>query len=114
MKLPEIEITIKYKGHKKSELKKICSSADIYEVLREMYNADIIDWQEQMILICLNQSNKVIGWKATTESGLYKIYSIKTTKTPEKAFNMAKKLTSDIITITGLLIHAETKPVLIN
>jgi DNA repair protein RadC len=69
MKLPEIEITIKYKGTKKSELKKVTTSRDIYEVLKEMYNADTIDWQEQMILICLNQANKVIGYYKVSTGG---------------------------------------------
>ena len=62
MKLPQIEITIKYKGSKKTELTRINNSSDIYSILKEMFNAEIIDWQEQVILICLNQYNKVIGY----------------------------------------------------
>jgi len=69
MKLPEIEITIKYKGTKKSELKKVTTSRDIFEILKEMYNADTIDWCEQMILICLNQANKVIGYYKVSTGG---------------------------------------------
>lgn len=69
MKLPEIEITIRYKGNKKSELKKITSSADTYQILKEMYLLDTIDWTEQMILICLNQANKVIGYYKVSTGG---------------------------------------------
>lgn len=69
MKLPEIEITIKYKGTKKSELKKLANSQDTAEVLRLMYNADTFDWQEEMILICLNRANKVIGYYKVSKGG---------------------------------------------
>jgi len=70
MKLPQIEITIKYKGSKKTELTKINSSSDINTILKEMYNTDIIDWQEQMILICLNQAHKVIGYYKVSTGGV--------------------------------------------
>lgn len=70
MKLPQIEITIKYKGSKKTELTRINSSEDIYSILKEMFNAEIIDWQEQVILICLNQYNKVIGYYKVSVGGV--------------------------------------------
>lgn len=70
MKLPEIEISIKYKGAKKSELRKISTSADIYAILKEMFNSDTIDWSEQMILICLNQAHKVLGYYRISTGGL--------------------------------------------
>ena len=70
MKLPEIEITVKYKGAKKSELKKISNSSDMYDILKEMYNHDTIDWQEEMILICLNQAAKVIGYYKISSGGI--------------------------------------------
>ena len=62
MKLPQIEISIKYKGAKKTELKKLTSSKETAEVLKLMYDADTFDWREEMILICLNRANKVIGY----------------------------------------------------
>jgi DNA repair protein RadC len=70
MKLPEIEISIKYKGSRKTELKRINNSSDIYTVLKQMFNAEIINWQEQMILICLNQANKVIGYYKVSVGGI--------------------------------------------
>ena len=70
MKLPQIEITIKYKGSKKTELTRINNSSDIYSILKEMFNAEIIDWQEQVILICLNQYNKVIGYYKVSVGGV--------------------------------------------
>lgn len=62
MKLPLIEIEIKFKGALKSELKKISTSNDIYDVLKLMYDQSTIDWREEMIMICLNHANKVIGY----------------------------------------------------
>jgi len=70
MKLPEIEISIKYKGTKRTELKKISNSKDIYSVLKLMYNEDKILWSEEAILICLSNANKVIGYYKISQGGL--------------------------------------------
>jgi DNA repair protein RadC len=70
MKIPQIEISIKYKGALKSELTKISSSKEIYDVLKQIYNADTVDWFEELILICLNQSNKVIGFYKVSQGGI--------------------------------------------
>lgn len=70
MKLPQIQISIKYKGSKKTELTRINNSSDIYSILKEMFNAEIINWQEQVILICLNQYNKVIGYYKVSVGGV--------------------------------------------
>jgi len=69
MKLPQIEITIKYKGTKKSELKKLGSSQDTAEILRLMYDEGTFDWREEMILICLNRANMVIGYYKVSTGG---------------------------------------------
>ena len=69
MKLPEIEITIRYKGTKRSDLKRIRTSTDIYEILKSMHDPGIIHWQEEMILICLNPANKVLGYYRVSRGG---------------------------------------------
>ena len=69
MKLPQIEIQIKFKGTLKSELKTIQSSRDCYEVLKLMYSSDTFHWQEEVILICLNRANKVIGYYKVSKGG---------------------------------------------
>ena len=69
MKLPEIEILIKYNGAKRSELRRIESSRDIYTVLGEMYNKNTVHWCEEMILICLNNNNKVLGYYKISAGG---------------------------------------------
>lgn len=70
MKLPEIEISIKYKGTKRTELRKVQSSKDMYVILKKMYNEDQIFWNEQAILICLNNANKVIGYYKISQGGM--------------------------------------------
>lgn len=70
MKLPEIEISIKYKGTKKTELKKIESSHSAYEVCKQLYSEDTFDWVEEMILICLNRASKVIGYYKVSKGGI--------------------------------------------
>lgn len=70
MKLPQIEISIKYKGTKKSDIKSISNSSDIYEVLKLMFNQDTIEWTEEVVLMCLTRSNKVIGYYKVSSGGL--------------------------------------------
>lgn len=69
MKLPEIEITIRFKGTKKTELRQIICSADIHTLCLEMFNQDTIEWTEEAILICLNRANKVIGFYRVSHGG---------------------------------------------
>lgn len=70
MKLPEIEISIKYKGTKKTELKKVTSSRDAYDVCKLLYSENTFDWVEEMMLICLNRANKVIGYYRISKGGI--------------------------------------------
>lgn len=69
MQLPEIELTLKYKGTKKTDLKKINSSKDAAEVLRLIFNADTIEYTEEFIMLCLNQANKVIAFYKVSSGG---------------------------------------------
>lgn len=70
MKLPQIELTLKYKGTKKSELKQITSSKDCFDIFKLLFDADTFDWTEEMILLCLNQANKVIGYYKVSSGGM--------------------------------------------
>ena len=74
MKLPEIEISIKYKGTKKTELKAIKSSQDIYNIIKPLFNENTIEWTEEMILICLSRANKVIGYYKVSSGGVAGTY----------------------------------------
>jgi len=69
MKVPEIKISLKVDKVKKSELTKITSSKDGYEVLQQIFDADKIDWIEEAIILCLNRANKVIGFYKLSSGG---------------------------------------------
>jgi DNA repair protein RadC len=69
MKLPEIEITLKYKGVLQSELKKIASSKDCEAIFRLLFDGGKIEFTEEMILLCLNRANKVIGYYKLSSGG---------------------------------------------
>lgn len=69
MKVPKIEIEIKFSGAKKTELKQITSSQDCFELAKLLFDKSTIDWTEEMILVCLNRANKVIGYYKLSSGG---------------------------------------------
>ena len=70
MKIPEIEISIKFKGALKSELRKIKTSTDVMQVVRLLFDANTIDWVEEVVMLCLNNDNKVIGYYRVSSGGM--------------------------------------------
>ena len=64
------ELSIKYKRNAKIIAKQITCSSDIVDVLREMYDADTLEYSESAIVIYLNQANKTIGWKKVSQGGI--------------------------------------------
>lgn len=65
-KLPEI--TLKYKS---GEIKKakITSSADLQSVFYDMFEADTIEYREEVIVVFLNAANNTIGWMKHSTGG---------------------------------------------
>lgn len=63
------EITIKYKNgdYKKA---KISSSKDCYNILKNLFNTDTIEYTEEMIIILMNRDNKTIGWYKVSQGGI--------------------------------------------
>lgn len=71
MVLPEIKVSVSFdRNVKKSELFKITSSKTAAELFRKIFNADTFDWQEEVIILCLNNSNKVIGFYKLSKGGI--------------------------------------------
>ena len=70
MKIPEIKISFKIDKVTKSEMTQISSSKDGYNVFREIFNADTIDWVEEAIVLCLNRANKVVGFYKLSVGGM--------------------------------------------
>jgi DNA repair protein RadC len=63
------EITIKFR-HSDIKKKKITSSSLCYEILKEMYDADTLEYFESSIAIYLNRANNTIGWQKISQGGL--------------------------------------------
>jgi len=59
IKLPELKIKVKATKGDEFYIK---NSEDIVQVLRNVFNADTIQWTEEFILVCLNRAHKVIGY----------------------------------------------------
>ena len=56
------EFTIKLNSKiKASQRVQVQSSKDSYLIFKEIFDADTIDWYESMIIIALNNRNKVLG-----------------------------------------------------
>lgn len=69
--IPEIKISVSFdKVLKKSELIKISSSNDAYQVFKRVFNADTFDWCEEVIMLCMNNSNKVVGFYKVSSGGM--------------------------------------------
>ena len=69
--IPEIKISVSFdKNLKKSELLKITSSKDAYHIFQRVFNADTFHWSEEFILLCLNNSNKVVGFHKLSSGGM--------------------------------------------
>ena len=71
MKIPEIKIQISWdKKVKKSELIPLTSSTQSVAVLREIFSKDTFDWTEEMILLCMNRANKIVGFYKVSSGGI--------------------------------------------
>lgn len=69
--LPEVKLSITFdKKVKKSELYSITCSEDAFRVAQSVFNADLIEWKEEMFMLCLNRSNKVLGYFKISSGGV--------------------------------------------
>jgi DNA repair protein RadC len=69
MGLPEFKISLRYKG-RKSEIESVKSPSDAARVCRLCFDESKIDWVEEMIIIALNQSYKVLGFYKISSGGI--------------------------------------------
>lgn len=67
--IPEIKISVSF-DRRKSELHSIKSAKDAFSVFQMIFNADTIDWNEEFILLCLNNANKVLGYYKISSGGM--------------------------------------------
>ncbi len=66
---PEIEVVYKSK-QKANERRKITGSKDCYELFRDIFNADTIEWREEAIMLLLNKQNAILGWYKISAGGM--------------------------------------------
>lgn len=67
--IPEIKVSVSF-DRRKSELHSIKSAKDAFSVFQMIFNADTIDWNEEFILLCLNNANKVLGYYKISSGGM--------------------------------------------
>jgi DNA repair protein RadC len=67
--LAEVQMSYKAKV-KSSEREKITSSRDSYDILKDLFNEDQIEYIEQFIILLLNRGNKVLGWVKVSQGGI--------------------------------------------
>ena len=71
LQIPEIKISVSFdKKLKRSEYFKIKSSRDCYEAFTKVFNADTINWCEEFLMLCLNNSNQVMGFYKVSSGGV--------------------------------------------
>jgi DNA repair protein RadC len=71
LQIPEIEFSLHYKNKvKQSELRQITTSQECEEVLRMVFDSSTFLWREEMLLLCLNRHNKVIGYYRVSVGGV--------------------------------------------
>lgn len=69
--IPEIQFSLSYVNQvKQSELRQITSSQDCEDVLRIVFNSSTFLWREEMLLLCLNRANKVVGYYRVSVGGV--------------------------------------------
>lgn len=66
IKLPKIKIKVSITDGDTYQIK---SSDDVANVCRMIFDADTLQWTEEMIIICLNRANVVMGYSKIASGG---------------------------------------------
>lgn len=70
IKIPEIEIIVRYKNGKNTKHKNAKTVSDLYLLARDMFNADQMLWVEEFIMFCMNSAGEVIGYYKVSKGGM--------------------------------------------
>lgn len=69
--IPEIKISIKFsKKIPVDSLITITGAESAAAAFRQIFDADTICWREEMLMLCLNQANKVVGFYKVSSGGM--------------------------------------------
>lgn len=69
----EIEISVRYRGRKKSA-PIINNTETAATVIREIYSSNTLLWREEAIILCLNSANRLLGWNRVAIGGINNVY----------------------------------------
>lgn len=67
--IPSISITVTFEKPNHKTLFKVKTSKDLYEIMSKLFNEDTISWTEEMIMLCFNKHNEVIGYYKLSKGG---------------------------------------------
>ena len=68
---PQINLSLSFdRNVKKSELVNLRNAADANNVFKQIFCADTFDWKEEMIMLCLNRANRVLGFYKVSSGGI--------------------------------------------
>ena len=70
MYVPEIEISVKFKGKPNALKRTLQSSKAIHALSLEIFNADQIQWVEEFVMLSLNRQHEVIGFYKVSKGGM--------------------------------------------
>jgi DNA repair protein RadC len=100
------EVELSYKSNvKPSERYQIKTSGDAYRLFSALYGDGVIEHHEQMIILCLNKANKVLGYSLISSGGISG-----TVVDPKIIFQIALKINACSIIISHNHPSGETIP----
>ena len=67
MKYPEIKLKVTISGKKTGTI--LTNSRSVYNVLKDCFDRDTINFQEEFIMLCLNRRNELIGFYRVSKGG---------------------------------------------
>jgi len=67
MTIPKITLKVSVSGQ---ATEKIESAKDVQKFIKKIFDADTFNWQEEFILLCINQPGKIIGYYKISKGGL--------------------------------------------
>ena len=65
------ELSIKFKRDTNVTRVKVTMSRDVEAMFRKIFDADILEWKEEMIALFLDRSNHTVGWMRISSGNIH-------------------------------------------
>ena len=73
--IPKIKMSVAYDPPiNKDDLHQIKNAEDAFELSKQIFDQDTFNWVEEMILVCLNRNNRVLGYYSVSKGGVSGTY----------------------------------------